>query len=77
MNKKIIFFMPSMEGGGVEKNLVILINFLSNKYKNIKLISFDEFYKKKSVKKLFLKVSQKNQLKLINTLNISYVCFYF
>ena len=38
--------MPSMEGGGVEKNLVILINFLSNKLKNIEIISFDEFYKK-------------------------------
>ncbi len=56
MKKKVIMFMPSIEGGGVEKNFFIVANFLakfkyvsvitiSNKYqnqflKNIKFISF-------------------------------------
>ena len=39
--------MPSMEGGGVEKNLVMLANFFSKKIPNIRLITFDELYKKR------------------------------
>ena len=46
-NKKLIFFMPSMEGGGVEKNLVLIANFLVNHVKNIYLITFDKKFKKK------------------------------
>lgn len=30
--KKIVIFIPSIEGGGVEKNLFIISNFLSKKY---------------------------------------------
>jgi hypothetical protein len=30
MSKKIIMFMPSIEGGGVEKNFFIIANYLSN-----------------------------------------------
>ena len=30
--KRLIFFMPSMEGGGVEKNLILIANYIS-KYK--------------------------------------------
>ena len=52
--------MPSMEGGGVEKNLIILVNFLSNKLQNLNLISFDEVFKKKLIKKLSLKALVKN-----------------
>ena len=32
-HKKLIFFMPSMEGGGVEKNLVIIANYFIKKLK--------------------------------------------
>ena len=31
IKKKLIIFMPSIDGGGVEKNLFIISNFLSNK----------------------------------------------
>jgi len=31
--------MPSIEGGGVEKNLFLISNFLSSKFKKIKLIT--------------------------------------
>ncbi len=37
--KKIIIFMPSIEGGGVEKNLFLISNFLSSKFKKTKLIT--------------------------------------
>ena len=48
MKKKyLVIFMPSIEGGGVEKNLVILANFFSKHLNDIKLITFDDFYKKK------------------------------
>ena len=37
--KKIIIFMPSIEGGGVEKNLYLITNFLCSKLDEIKLIT--------------------------------------
>ena len=37
--KKLIFFMPSMEGGGVEKNLFIITNYLAQKFRYIGLIT--------------------------------------
>jgi glycosyltransferase involved in cell wall biosynthesis len=47
MTKKLIIFMPSIEGGGVEKNLFIIGNYLSNKVKNISLITCSLTFKKK------------------------------
>ena len=37
--KKLIIFMPSIEKGGVEKNLFIIPNYLSSKINNVKLIT--------------------------------------
>ena len=53
--KKLIIFMPSIEGGGVEKNLFIISNFISSKIKNGTLITSS-----KSFNKHF------NNLKIIN-----------
>ena len=39
--KKLVIFMPAMEGGGVEKNIVIISNYLSKYIKNIELITYD------------------------------------
>ena len=39
--KRLIFFMPSMEGGGVEKNLIIIANYISRYIDNVELITFD------------------------------------
>ena len=39
--------MPSIEGGGVEKNLFIVTNYLAKKFKNLSLISVSNSYKKK------------------------------
>ena len=47
LKKKIIIFIPSIEGGGVEKNLFIVTNYLASKVKNLFLISISKKYKKK------------------------------
>jgi len=40
--KKLIIFMPSIEGGGVEKNLMIIANYLANKFNNISLFELED-----------------------------------
>ena len=46
-HNKLVIFMPSIEGGGVEKNLFIIGNFLSKKIKNIILITADKKFNSK------------------------------
>ena len=41
-NKELLVFIPSIEDGGVEKNLFIILNFLSKKFKKILLITYDK-----------------------------------
>ena len=50
--KKLILFMPSIEGGGVEKNLFIISNYLTNKINDISLITISNNFKKKFNKKI-------------------------
>jgi glycosyltransferase involved in cell wall biosynthesis len=56
--KKIIIFIPSIEDGGVEKNLYLIANFLSTKLDNIFLLTYDKLKEKKFSK----------QIKIINPL---------
>lgn len=58
--KKLIIFIPSIEGGGVEKNLIIIANYLSNKIKNISLISASKKFKSKFDKKINFIAPKKN-----------------
>ena len=44
---KLVIFMPSIEGGGVEKNLFLISNFLAKKIKDTNLITADKIYNKK------------------------------
>ena len=48
-NKKLIIFMPSIEGGGVEKNLFLIANYIASRIKNIGLLTasrgFDHKFK--------------------------------
>ena len=37
VKKKIIFFLPSLSGGGIEKNLIVLLNGLVKKNKFIEV----------------------------------------
>ena len=50
--KKLLVFIPSIEDGGVEKNLFIILNYLERKIKNIYLITFDDQKKSNFSKKL-------------------------
>ena len=46
-NKYLVIFIPSIEGGGVEKNLFIIANYLSSINNNIKLITASKEFDKK------------------------------
>ncbi len=50
--KKIIFFMPSFEGGGVEKNIIMISNYFAKKKLNVSLITASKNIKKKINKKI-------------------------
>ena len=50
--KKLIIFMPSIEGGGVEKNLMIIANYLSTRVKKVAIISLSKKFKSKFNKKI-------------------------
>ena len=52
INKNIVFFMPSIEGGGVEKNLFIVSNYFSKKFKNVTLITSSSKFKSKFNKQI-------------------------
>ena len=58
MNKKIIFFCPSIEDGGVEKNLYLIVNKLSKEF-NTTLITANKNKQKKIDKKVNF-ISPKN-----------------
>ena len=57
--KRLIIFMPSIEGGGVEKNLFIISRYLVKKIKDISLITVSNSYRKKFDKKIKF-ISPKN-----------------
>ena len=63
-NSKIIIFMPSMEGGGVEKNIILISNYLVNYYNDIRLITYDNKFKTRFNKKIhFINHTSKNTIK--------------
>ena len=75
--KRLIFFMPSMEGGGVEKNLVIIANYISRYIDNVELITFDNNFNKFFNKKItILNYIKKNLRTILNITNI-FVVFIF
>lgn len=56
--KKIVIFMPSIEDGGVEKNLFLISNFLIKKFNKISVITLSNRFKKrfdKNIKLIFFK----------------------
>ena len=61
--KRLIFFMPSMEGGGVEKNLILIANYISKFQNNIELITFDNTFNKFFNKKITILNAIKNKSK--------------
>ena len=58
--KRLIVFMPSMDGGGVEKNIIIVTNYLSNFIEKITLITFDKRFNNQFKKNIQIINVQKN-----------------
>lgn len=52
MKKNVIIFIPSIEGGGVEKNLFLISNYLASKIENIFLITASKKFKKNFDKRI-------------------------
>jgi glycosyltransferase involved in cell wall biosynthesis len=52
IKNKLILFMPSLEGGGVEKNFFLLSNFFIKKLDNVAVITISKKYKYKFNKKI-------------------------
>ena len=52
MKKKLVLFMPSLEGGGVEKNLFLLANYFIKKIDNVSVITISKKFKYKFDKQI-------------------------
>ncbi len=57
---KLVIFMPSIEGGGVEKNLFIISNYLASRVKKAFVITVNDEFKNKFNKNIEI-ISPKNQ----------------
>lgn len=70
MKRNIVFFIPSIEGGGVEKNFFLLLKFLIKKFDKIYVISANNKIFKKNNKIIQISPSSKffyNKGRLIKT----------
>ena len=74
--RNLIIFIPSIEGGGVEKNLFYLTNYIQSKFKNIYLITADKFEKNIFGKNIQLIMPNTTYFKNKNRLMKSIVCSY-
>ena len=72
--KKLIVFIPSIEDGGVEKNLFIIVNYLSSKIENINLLTYDNKKKDKFKKKIKIKTPFINFIKFNNRYPKYFLC---
>ena len=69
--KRLILFMPSIDGGGVEKNLIIIGNYLSKKIDDIVLITFDSKFNNNFNKNIkVINVIKKQKKKIFKILQI-------
>ena len=64
MSKNLIVFMPSIEGGGVEKNLFLICNFLVKKTSSLKVITISKKYTNKFDKPIKIISLKSKQIKL-------------
>ena len=72
--KQLIIFNPSIEDGGVEKNLFLISNYLSTKGIKIKIICSDNRTKNKFNNKIELIYPKKKKLSIqVDTKNICFV----
>ena len=76
MKKKLILFMPSIEGGGVEKNFILVSNYLAKKLTDISIITASKKYSKKFDKKINI-ICPKSSYWDNLTRRIKYIIFLF
>lgn len=74
--KNLVLFMPFIGGGGVEKNLYIIANYLSLKFNNLLLCTISTKYKKKFDKSIKFIVPKKKWSEKINIRIIYLICLY-
>lgn len=74
--RDLIFFIPSIEGGGVEKNLFYVTNYIQSKFKNIYLISADKSKSNKIGKNIKLIAPNTSYFNNKNRFIKSVVCSY-
>tara|TARA_B110001450_G_scaffold257057_1_gene290735 strand:+ start:727 stop:1824 length:1098 start_codon:yes stop_codon:yes gene_type:complete len=79
--KKLLIFNPSIEGGGVEKNLELIANHLSEKFKNkVYFLSYDNsltLNKSVNIVKPIIRINIKNRLFKYIICIFSLIFFYF
>ena len=73
-HKKLIIFMPSIEMGGVEKNLFIISNYLSLKFKETALITSSSSKKKFGKKVKIISFDLFNNIFKLRSLKILISC---
>jgi len=69
--------MPIVNGGGVEKNFFIITNYLSKKYKEIKVITVSKIPSHKLNKNVKVTVSTNNFLKLLGRRTLFLISLFF
>ena len=74
--KKLVLFMPSIEGGGVEKNFFLIANFLSKKIDNLSIITTSSESKKKIDKKIILILPNKKFWEYSSRRIKYFICLY-
>jgi glycosyltransferase involved in cell wall biosynthesis len=78
IKKELVIFAPSIEDGGVEKNLFIISNFLAKKISNISLVTATKESKKFFNKKInFYSSNLTSALKNFTRRKKIYLCLYF
>ena len=72
-NKNVVFFIPYIGGGGVEKNLFLVSNYISKKIPNIYICTLYKKHKKKFNSNIKFITPKKN---FSETINIRLKYFY-
>lgn len=79
-SKEVVVFHPSIEGAGVEKNLYIITNYLSQKLNKVSLITCDKkknkFSKKVNIIRPFLNINENSGRPVKYFLCILYLTIY-
>ena len=75
-NKKLVIFVPSIEDGGVEKNLFLIANYLSQNGTDVNIISANRDKKKYFNKKINFICPESDFLNKKNRFYKTIFCFF-